>query len=186
MKSGPWIQTFTGRKVHPFDPDPASLHIEDIAHALSNLCRFSGHVRRFYSVAQHSVHAARYVSERAARRHALLHDAAEAYFNDLAHPIKHATGLEVYVHAERTMRGVIFERFGLAREMPAAVREVDARLLWTERDQLMAPMIDDDEGWGHGVQLETKLPFTIPSLSPLVAKGEFLTLFYELFEGVSA
>jgi hypothetical protein len=52
---GPYLLTVSGRWVNPFDPDPDQLDAGDIARALANLCRFGGHCRPFYSVAQHSV-----------------------------------------------------------------------------------------------------------------------------------
>ena len=48
MEAGPYLQTVSGRRVNPFDPDPEQLDIDDIARALANLCRFGGHSRVFY------------------------------------------------------------------------------------------------------------------------------------------
>ena len=64
MEAGPYLQTVSGRRVNPFDPDPEQLDIEDIARALANLCRFGGHSRVFYSVAQHSVIVSELVEQR--------------------------------------------------------------------------------------------------------------------------
>ena len=50
-----WIQTYSGKKFYPLDPRPEDIDIRDIAHALSLNCRFNGHCRCFYSVAEHSV-----------------------------------------------------------------------------------------------------------------------------------
>jgi hypothetical protein len=61
---GPYLQTVSGRWVNPFDPDPDQLDIGDIARALANQCRFGGHCRAFYSVAQHSVIVSEIVEER--------------------------------------------------------------------------------------------------------------------------
>src|SRR5438876_10648926 len=61
---GPYLQTVSGRWVNPFDPDPEQLDIGDIARALANQCRFGGHCRVFYSVAQHSVIVSEIVAQR--------------------------------------------------------------------------------------------------------------------------
>ena len=89
-----WCQTFTGRKVDIFHPSPEMVDIEDIAHALSMTCRFGGHCRDFYSVAEHSVlveqigrHALHCTFSRISML-LLLHDAAEAYIGDIITPIK--------------------------------------------------------------------------------------------------
>jgi hypothetical protein len=54
-RAGDWIQTFSGRRFYPADPRPDDMDIGDVAHALSMVCRFNGHVRFHYSVAQHAV-----------------------------------------------------------------------------------------------------------------------------------
>ena len=86
------ISTFTGQSFNILTPDPATVKIEDIAHALSLLCRANGHFNRFYSVAEHSINCCK---EAAARGYdktiqlcCLLHDASEAYMCDIPRPIK--------------------------------------------------------------------------------------------------
>lgn len=104
------IRTHTGLTMYPFDPRADEIDIEDVAHALSHICRFTGHCAEFLSVAQHSVTVSRRVPAPAALA-GLFHDAAEAYLSDIASPNKHA--FEVYGepfawHEERLLR-VIFE-----------------------------------------------------------------------------
>ena len=85
-----WIQTYTGRKFHPLRPRVAEVDVRDIAHALSLKCRFGGHCRVFYSVAEHSVRVSR-VLEAKGRELAvwgLMHDAGEAYLPDVGRPVK--------------------------------------------------------------------------------------------------
>src|SRR5687768_463704 len=113
---GPYLQTVSGRWVNPFDPDPSQLDAGDIARALANQCRFGGHSRVFYSVAQHSVIVADLVEQRGGDAEdafaALMHDATEAYLGDMPHPLKHRSPLgaafrEAEDHLERALR----ERF---------------------------------------------------------------------------
>ena len=148
MKPNPWIQTYNGRQVFPLSPDPEQIDIHDIAHALANLCRFTGHTRRFYSVAQHSVLVARECATEF-QAWGLLHDAAEAYINDIARPIKERTCIETLSGAirwideiEHGVAGAIARRFNLpwpmADECLAAVKHVDTRLLLTEKRDLMS------------------------------------------------
>ena len=84
------IRTYTGKYINVFDPDPEMIDIEDIAHSLSNTCRWGGHCRKFYSVAQHSVMVVDWlpVSDSKLRLAGLMHDATEAYLTDLSKPIK--------------------------------------------------------------------------------------------------
>ena len=89
---GPYLQPVSGRWVNPFDPDPEQLDAGDIACALGNLCRFGGHSRVFYSVAQHSVIVSRLVEDRRGDVEdvfaAFMHDASEAYLGDMPHRLK--------------------------------------------------------------------------------------------------
>lgn len=144
-----WIQTYTGRQFWPLEPAVEDVSITDITHALSMLCRFGGHSRSFYSVAEHCIN----VTLLAVRRfpeilpiHALLHDAAEAYLVDLPSPIKHE--LPVYQEAEHTILRVIFR--GLDVPYPAKdewdrIHEVDQIILASEREVLHHPIHD----WPH-------------------------------------
>ena len=138
MEAGPYIQTVSGRRLNPLDPDPAEIDVEDIALALSHQCRFGGHSRVFYSVCQHSCLVSDLVAERGgdgeAALWALLHDASEAYLVDLPHPLKHRSELgRLYSEAEDRLQAAICERFGLTVEAPPLVKQADRALLATER-----------------------------------------------------
>lgn len=129
-----WIQTWTGQKFYPLDPSPESVNVFDIAHALSNTCRYTGHIKRFYSVAEHSVRVARRVHELDPPNAlwGLLHDASEAYIADIARPVKRQPALKAYRDAERVLQAAITARFGLDLAEPASVKRADNELLWTE------------------------------------------------------
>jgi 5'-deoxynucleotidase YfbR-like HD superfamily hydrolase len=147
MAPEPFIQTVSGQRINPFAPDPAAIDIGDIAHALANQCRFGGHCRRFYSVAQHSCLVADVAAGRGADRDAalwaLLHDAAEAYLGDVPHPVKHNSELgRIYRDAERGVHDAILQRFGLPLTAPPVVAEVDRALLAAEREALMVAAWD--------------------------------------------
>ena len=86
MKYDGYMQTFTGSKFYPAKPSWYQINIDDIAHALSHICRYSGHSKEFYSVAEHCLVMADFFP--AYRGLALFHDAAEAYMGDLPRPIK--------------------------------------------------------------------------------------------------
>ncbi len=134
-----WVQTFTGRQFWPMDPHEDDIDIQDIAHALSMMCRFNGHCRDFYSVAQHSVHVAEVVAERGYRKDtltALLHDAAEAYFGDITRPVKHGIGGEI-ARIEGKLEMAIANKFGLHYPFPPIVKEIDDILLVTEKRDVM-------------------------------------------------
>src|ERR1035441_1601867 len=98
------ITTFSGVRFWPLIPNPADIRIEDIAHALSNQCRFGGHTREFYSVAEHSVRVSQLCTPENALW-GLLHDASEAYLSDVTAPITELPQLEAYRAAERSLQG---------------------------------------------------------------------------------
>jgi 5'-deoxynucleotidase YfbR-like HD superfamily hydrolase len=134
---GPYLQTVSGRFVNPFDPDPEQLDPRDIARALANVCRFGGHCRPFYSVAQHSVIVSELVEAGGGDVEdvfaALMHDATEAYLGDMPHPIKHRSPLgAAFKVAEDALEAVLRERFAIKADVPA-IKRVDRALLATER-----------------------------------------------------
>jgi 5'-nucleotidase len=152
--AGPYLQTVSGRRVNPFDPDPAQFDEGDIARALGNLCRFGGHSRVFYSVAQHCVIVSRVVEERGGDVEdafaALMHDAGEAYLGDMPHPLKHRSALgAAFRDAEARLEEAIRGRFGIKPNVPE-IKAVDRALLATERRVFSAeawhwPELDDVE-----------------------------------------
>lgn len=161
-----WILTASGRHFDFADPQPDQIDIRDIARALSCEARFNGHTRRFYSVAQHSVHVSEIVPPGRALE-GLLHDASEAYCKDIPMPLK--LMLPDYRAIERRVDTAIRARFGLPHECSAAVQLADVTLLATERRDLMP--IDAAE-WAilHGVE---PLPEVIKPQPPSEAQMGF-------------
>jgi len=132
-----FITTYTGKKIHYLDPQPDEIDIEDIAHSLSMTCRFSGHCKKFYSVAEHSVRVADIVPLKL-RLQALLHDAAEAYITDIPRPIKEVFGLR---SCEELILHRILAKYGIQGISPT-IRRADNILIATEARDLMANMND--------------------------------------------
>ena len=111
-KEGPNINTYTGKKLYFESPSRGDIDIKDIAHALSMLCRFTGHTSQFYSVASHSLLVAEHCEGGpVCRMVGLLHDAAEAYLGDVSSPLKSL--LPTYRDLHEDLLGVIFAKFGL-------------------------------------------------------------------------
>lgn len=137
----PWIQTYTGKVFDVRCPSPESIDLEDIAHALSMICRYNGHTTRFYSVAEHCVVMSRMVDEDVAFE-ALMHDAAEAYVSDLTRPVKQL--VPAFEVMESRITSAIRHKFGLrGHHYPVEVTVADHRMLATERPQVMAPCARD-------------------------------------------
>ena len=140
VRGGDWMQTITGRKFWPIDPRAEDIDIYDIAHALSMMCRFNGHCKVFYSVAEHSV----YVSDLCPSEHAawgLLHDASEAYIADIVKPAK--PYIAGYKEAESRIMAAVCERFGLTVDEPYEVKVADNSILADEAEQIMGPHPDE-------------------------------------------
>lgn len=147
------ITTFSHRRLDPLNPDPAAIYLPDIAHALALTCRFKGHCREFYSVAEHSVRVSRLLDGGAAplALWGLMHDAAEAYLSDVSAPIKsrmfvQAGGKTVsFAAAEDRLLEVIAQALGFPAIDYAAVRGADLTLLVTEARDLLGI---DARTWG--------------------------------------
>jgi hypothetical protein len=82
------INTNSGQQINLLQPDPETLLLEDIAIGLSHTCRFGGQIPVFYSVAKHSMLVAALAPPKF-RLEALMHDAPEAYIQDIVKPLKH-------------------------------------------------------------------------------------------------
>lgn len=140
------IRTASGALVDLMNPQPSDIDFRDIAHALSQICRFTGHTAFFYSVGQHSLQMVDIVSKQA-EPYALLHDAKEAFIQDLSTPMKNALdqkieyGAQSYRAIDETFDAAIFIAAGLQYPMPPdiaeEIKEADALLLAAEQIKLM-------------------------------------------------
>jgi len=134
------LETFTGGRFHPFDPDPSDVHIADIAGGLAHTCRFGGHCRSFYSVAQHSLFVASELEDQGPRLelYGLLHDAAEAYLGDLPRPVKRE--FDAFEAAEARILDTVWSALDVESPSEAeweTVMAADDRLLAYEADALL-------------------------------------------------
>lgn len=126
-----WITTHSGRQVELCDPQPDQICIEDIAHALSLLCRFTGHVSTFYSVPQHSVLVSRACPPHL-RLQGLLHDAQECYVGDWSTPLKASLSecaLADFRRMETRLIAAIGEALGVDLHHDPTVKHFDRALL---------------------------------------------------------
>lgn len=152
---GNWMQTVSGGRFYPLDPREDEIHIEDIAHALSFVCRFGGHVREFYSVAEHCVRVSRAIAAVDGTVHdqlaGLLHDAAEAFIGDMVWPLKQAPDVEGYRRVEAIVEGAIARKYRVDFHIPI-VKRFDLVLLSTEKRDI----VTTGPGRARGASLEAE------------------------------
>jgi len=143
-----YITTATGKHFDPINPEEELLDINDIAHSLSLICRANGHIKHFYSVAQHSIACAKEATARGYERDiilfCLLHDASEAYLSDVTRPVK--KDLSYYLDTEERLQNLIWKHF--AGRVPNGddrklIFEIDDQMLSKEFHELMPEDIDD-------------------------------------------
>lgn len=153
-----YIETVAGDKVYFEQPERSvdAITIPVIARALSNICRFTGHMTRFYSVARHSlnVYEIATVMEPAnlrLRRTALLHDATEAFLGDVSRPLKEL--LPSYKVLEQKLWSVIADRYFLFDHIPYIIKEWDVRILYDERDVFVRAQSNCRDKWGGEEEL---------------------------------
>jgi 5'-nucleotidase len=170
-----WIQTYSGGKFHILDPQQDEILITDVGHSLAMQCRFTGHVRRFYSVAEHCVLGSRLVPIKDALWF-LLHDSSETWIADVNRPLKHFTGIgPEYMPIEAKIMEAVCQKFRLPVEEPPSIKKVDNAMLFAEKEQLLVPM-EWDTKWGDIKPADIK----VKCWAPEVAEIEFLHRFYEL------
>ncbi len=173
---GTYITTYTGEHFEPTNPDPEAIQIEDIAHALSLICRGNGHVKTFWSVGQHSINCAkeawaRGLSNRIALA-CLLHDASECYMSDIPRPFKKE--LPEYQALEERLLGMIYEKFlgsPLTPEEQAQLKEIDDAMLWYDLKNLL-----DETQFGEVPKLNINLDYSVRPFQDV--EKEYLILFY--------
>lgn len=170
----PEILTASGNYFNLIDPTHNKIDILEVAHALSHLCRFTGHTCTFYSVAQHSVMVSYLVPPKDALA-GLLHDATEAYVGDVAAPLKQM--LPDYKTIERRVEAAVFKHFGLPVELPASVHYADRTALAVECRDLM-PTIDHVWDLCKGIDI-TNIRALQP-MDPRTAKRVFLERYNSL------
>ncbi len=175
-----FIETFTGRRFQPLNPDPTEIDIRDIAHALSLIVRYGGQCREFYCVGQHSVAVSETLEDWGCSKEiqmwGLIHDASEGLgLNDIVAPVKSADCMAGYREAETRLMVAVCRRFGLPIAEPERVRTADLVLRATEVRDLMPNRP------GHWADLTAKpLPRAIEPWAPSVAERAFLSRFEEL------
>lgn len=168
------IRTASGRTVQLLAPKPEDIVVADIARALSQQCRFLGHLVAFYSVAQHSVLVSRLVPQEDALE-GLLHDAQEAYLGDVVSPLKHSAALAGYRALEAVWEATIQTRFGL-KPMPESVREADGYLRRLEQQTLQGRFEGDEDLVAHAA-------IKVTPWKAEAAEREFVRRFHELTAG---
>jgi hypothetical protein len=173
---GPTILLAGGTYLDLLRPEDCDFTIDDIAHGLSNVCRFAGQCDPFYSVAEHSFHVSNLVPPEHALA-GLLHDAAEAFIGDIAKPLKDL--LPEYRVIEHHMEEVVLGRFGIGLPLHPSVKEIDVVMLATEQRVIMKNR--DDWNYTRGREPADVI---IHCWQPKEAKRMFLRRYRELLDAI--
>lgn len=168
----PWIDTHSGAQFCYLQIDPNVIGLIDVAHALSNLCRFTGHSIEFYSVAEHSVLAS-YLVPPSLAAEALMHDAHEAFVGDMNSPL--GSLLPEFKAIRHQVDRAVRDRFRLRAAMPDEVKYADMQMLAAEQQQAMRSR----RPWMQIENIEVP-DVTLRFWSPMQARGKFLERAYEL------
>jgi hypothetical protein len=178
---GPYVQTWSGRRFYPLDPRPEDFVIEDIAHHLSLINRFTGGTTHGFSVIQHSMNCFQ-VADEAHKPEALLHDGTEAYLGDISSPLKSI--LPDYKAIEANCYRVMAQKFNIPEETSLYVKAIDLRMLVTEANGLMKPDVD---AWWRGTEYpdlypldELMIGFHPNAMQPADYEDWFLDIFNDL------
>lgn len=187
----PYIETYSGKKFWFLDPTDDMFDIDDIAHALSLNCRYTGHCREFYSVAEHSLLCAAIVLNTINDEDpdtlklaltALLHDASEAYVTDLASPLK--AHMPEYKEIEDGVQKALATKYDLPYPFPDIIHDADRIALKFEAEKLM---VSKGEGW-YGMENIVVPDFmddmVINNFEPDEIKEHFIATFNMLIGGI--
>ena len=173
--------TYTKIMFDPLHPDVDLIDIDDIAHALSMLCRANGHFKTFYSVAQHCINCAKEAKARGYSERiqlaCLLHDASEAYLSDVTRPVK--AELPRYKEIEAPLQEAIWNKWLsniLTEEERKQVFDIDDAILAHEFLSLMDAQIVEEIPEIYSVPEFVFVGFEL-------CKQEFLRQFRQLTTG---
>lgn len=169
---GPKILLLSGEYFDIAEPEASAFQVSDIAHALGNICRFTGHPERFYSVAEHSVICSHMVPPEDAMA-ALMHDAAEAFIGDVSAPLKSL--LPDYMAVTHRVEQAVWSRLGLPLTLPPSVKIADRRALAVEQRVCMG----NGDDWGIDEPTDEDCAL-IRFLSPEDARAAFLERYHDL------
>jgi uncharacterized protein len=183
-REGEWIVTFSGIHFYPLDPREDEILVMDIAHALSNIARFNGHTKYFYSVAQHSLFVSKELEHRGYSPYVclagLLHDGSEAYICDIPTPLKNM--LPDYKRMELHLQNTIYK--ALAGRTPIFNECVLIKI--ADRDALFAEALalTRERCW---IDYEPTTRETIIEVEDHIKVGDaFIDRYYELIKAVKA
>ena len=170
-----YITTYTGKHFRPLEPDPQLIKIEDIAHALSMICRGNGHVKTFWSVGEHCICCAREAAERGMSERmilaCLLHDASECYMSDVPRPFKKE--LPEYQKWEDHLLSLIYEKFlgsDLTEKEQIQLKEIDNAMLWYDLEELL-----EEKQYGEAPEIHVDLNYAVRTFSEVEA--EYLEIY---------
>ena len=173
-----WIETAGGTKFDILDTRPEMIQIDDIAHALSQMNRFTGHCKFPYPVAQHS-RLGSYLIHPDYALQFLLHDASESFLGDMNRPMKHYTEAgKVYRVIEHRIQRIIYKRFGCSAQEHPLVKDMDDEMLYAEKAQLMGDLPWETR-WGKS---DKAADVKIVETSFRENKRLFLERFYQLYK----
>jgi 5'-deoxynucleotidase YfbR-like HD superfamily hydrolase len=169
------MQTYSGRMVDPLNPEVRDVCIEDISHALALICRYGGHCRQFYSIAQHCVLVSQNV-EKGYELEGLLHDSSESYIGDIVRPLKvQKVFSDVYKAIEHAWENTIADRFRLRYPWHPSIKQADNLVLFTEQRDLVNVQL-----YWNGSEKYTLLKKVINPWGPAKAERKFLERYYQL------
>jgi uncharacterized protein len=177
---GNFMHTFRGGKYWPFDPRVEEVFIEDIAHSLATKCRYAGHCKGFYSVAEHSVYCS-YIGPPDEALERLMHDGAETYNGDLIRPLKRDPEFAAPFHKVETINELIIaQKFKLTYPYPPSVKIADEMVTSAEIEQIIAQ--DPNLDFSHKLHDHSAVAnIKIRGLSWELAEAEFLGRFMQLW-----
>lgn len=183
-RKGDWMQTFTGKQFYPADPHSDDYDINDVAHALSQLCRYGGHTSRFYSVAEHSILMSEVAEELFGLEgayEALMHDGSEAYLPDIPKPVKNS--FPAIDKAAQAIEKDFNRFFCIPFPMSPEIKDIDTRIVVDEKQALMNT--HGNVKW-HKYNDVWPLGVDIRCLSPVEAEAIFLKRFRRLVNELKA